>query len=134
MRQFWVGDGRVLQGLGRPVVGFGEVNGRAERHDAGRINGFMAAVIVRFDVVHEHRFCDAGILVEVADIGCQVRIIDQALQVAFEMADIDRVETHQCGEQPPVGLGQRIARQERRSDKCSSNQSRVSNSGTTASS
>lgn len=68
----------------------------------------MAAVIVRLDVVQAHRACDPWDLIEVAQIVRQVRIIGDAAQVALEMADIDRVEADQRGEQPPIGLGDAV--------------------------
>ena len=65
----------------------------------------VAAVIVPLDVVEAHGLGDAGHLVEIAQVIPEIRIVDDAPQVALEVAVVDRVETHQRGEQPPVGFG-----------------------------
>ena len=71
-----------------------------------------AHVIVPLDVIHVHGLGDARHLIEVAQIVRQVRIVGDAAQVAFEVAVIDRVEADERGEQPPVGLGQRVRRRD----------------------
>ena len=64
----------------------------------------LAAVIVPFDLIHIHRPGDAVLLVEIAQVIGEIGIVDDAAQVAFEVAVIDRVEANQRGEQPPVCL------------------------------
>ena len=71
----------------------------------------VAAVVVIFDVVKVDRFGDARPLIQFACIGEEVGIVDQPLQIALEMADIDRIETHQRREQPPIGFGNPFADQ-----------------------
>ena len=88
------------------VVRRGEIELGAERHDAGRVHLALAAVIVPLDVIDVHGLGDARHLIEIAQIVRQVRIVDDAPQVALEVAVIDRVEADQRREQPPVGLGQ----------------------------
>ncbi len=47
------------------------------------------------DVIEVHRLSDARLLVQIDQVALQIWIIDDAPQVAFEMAVINRVETHQ---------------------------------------
>ena len=47
------------------------------------------------DVIQVDRLGDAGLLVQVQQIALQIWIIDDAPQVAFEMAVINRVKTHE---------------------------------------
>src|SRR6266550_8907666 len=82
-----------------------EIEGGPERHDAAWIDVQHAHVIVPLDVIHVHGRGDAGPLIKIAQIIRQVRIIRDAAQIALEVADIDRIEAHQRGEQSPVRLG-----------------------------
>src|SRR5919204_4027595 len=86
----------------RPVVRRGEVERGTERHDADGIDITVAAVIVPLDMVDAHGLGDAGNLVEIAQIVAEIRIIDDAAKIAFEMAVIDGVEPRQRREQPPI--------------------------------
>ena len=56
------------------------------------------------DVIQVHGFGDAGLLIEIEQIAVQIRIIQNAAQIAFEMTVINRVETHQRAKQSPVGF------------------------------
>ena len=89
----------------------GKIELRSERHDAAGIDLFVAAVIVPLDVIHVHGLGHARHLVEITEIVREVRIVGDPAQVAFEMADIDGVETHQRGEEPPVRFGRDVADQ-----------------------
>src|SRR5271166_5470724 len=86
-----------------------EIEGRTERHDAGRIDLPVAGIIMPLDVGHVHGLGDAGHLIELAQVVRQIWIVDDPPQVALEVADIDGIETDQRGEQAPVPLGQAIA-------------------------
>jgi hypothetical protein len=90
--------------MGRQKIQFGSL-----RHDAGRIDRPMTAVITGFDVIHMHGLGDAGYLIEIAGAGPQVGMIGQSLAVAFEVAVADCIEPNQGGEQPPVRLGDALA-------------------------
>ena len=81
---------------------------RPDRHDARRVDRRVAAVIVRLDVVQVDRLGHARHLVEVAQVVRQVRIVGDPPQIALEMPDIDRIETDERREQPPVGLGDAV--------------------------
>ena len=95
----------------RPVMRGGIVDLRADRDDAGRIDCLVAGVIVALDVLHVHRLRHARLLIEIAHIAGEVRIVGDAADIAFEMADIDRIEPQQRRKQPPVRLGDRGAGQ-----------------------
>jgi hypothetical protein len=71
-----------------------EVDDRPERHDARRIDGWIALVIVVLDMVEVHRLGDAGQAVDVAGEAPERRVIDDASQVALEVAVIGGVEPH----------------------------------------
>src|SRR3546814_15882852 len=63
------------------------------------------------DVVEVDRRGHAGLLVEVAQVVPQARVVGQAPDVALEMPVIDGIEAQQRGEQAPVGLGLALAHQ-----------------------
>ena len=88
-----------------------EIQRRAERHDAARIDVAHADVIVPLDVIHVHRLGHARHLIKLAHIVRDVRIVDDAAQVAFEMAVVDGIKANQRREQSPIGFGQALAAQ-----------------------
>src|SRR5690606_10572530 len=94
-----------------PVVRRGIVDFRPDGHNARWIDGLVAGIVVRLDVLEIDRLGHSGNLVEVADIVRKARIVRNPAQIAFEMADIDRVKAHQCREQPPVCFGYAVANQ-----------------------
>ena len=93
------------------IMGRVEVDFRSHRHQAGRIDGRMADVVVLLDMIHAHGLRPPGNLKELTGVGPEVRVVHQTAQVAFEVPDIDRVKAQQRGEQPPVGFGQLRAEQ-----------------------
>ncbi len=60
----------------------------------------MRHVVVAFDVVEVHRFSHTVVLIQIAEVRPQIRVVDNAPSVAFEMAVIDGVEPDQRGKQP----------------------------------
>src|SRR6267143_1622490 len=81
-----------------------EIKLRTERHDARRVDVIVRQVIVTFDVVKVHRLGDARKLVEIEQKTVEVRVINDAAEIAFEVDVIDRVESDQRAEEPPVCL------------------------------
>ena len=77
--------------------------------DAIGVNRIMAIVVVADDMIHIHRLGDALILVELAGIGPKIRIIYDALAVAFEMQVINAVKTQEGWKQAPIDLGEPVA-------------------------
>jgi hypothetical protein len=49
-------------------------------------------------VVHVDGRGDAGLLIEIAQVIREIGIVDDAAQVAFEVAVVDRVEANERGE------------------------------------
>ena len=62
----------------------------------------MRHVVVRFDMVEIDRLGDTGNLVEILQVAGQVRIVDDAPEVALEMAMVDGIEPKQRDEQSPI--------------------------------
>ncbi len=84
------------------VVRQREVEQRTDRHDAGRVDVAVAAVIVPLDVIETDGVGDARHLIKIAQIIPQIWIVDDAPQIAFEVAVIDGVEANERREQPPI--------------------------------
>ena len=80
----------------------GEVEFRAYGHDARRVDVVVSQVVVALDVIEVDGLGDTRVLVEVQQIALQIRIIHDALDIAFEVAVIDRIEANERAEQAPV--------------------------------
>ncbi|MNL89338.1 hypothetical protein D3C87_2195960 [compost metagenome] len=50
------------------------------------------------DVVNVYRLRDAGLLVEIQQVALEIRVIEDAPDVAFEVAVIDSIKAHQRAE------------------------------------
>ena len=70
---------------------------------------------------------DAGQLESSRSKAPEIRIVDEASEVALEVAVIDRIEADERGEQAPVGLGDAVAEQVALFASRASSQSSVSN-------
>ena len=88
----------------RAVVRLRVIDRRALGNDAGRIDPLDRPVIDHVVARLDGRG-DARDLVELAHVVEQVRVVGDALPVAFEQREIRDVEAHQRRKQPPVGLG-----------------------------
>ncbi len=62
-------------------------------------------IAVTLDMNHVYGIRNIGYLVDVTRKTPDIRIIDNTLQVAFEMRDINGIKTHQRREQSHVRLG-----------------------------
>ena len=89
----------------RPV----EIERRTNGHDAGRVDGLVAPVIVFLDVSQVHRVGNTRGLIEITQIGRQVAVVVDTADIAFEVADINGIETYERRKEPPVGFGLAIA-------------------------
>ena len=58
----------------------------------------MGHVVMTLDVIDAYSFGDSRLLIEIEHITVQVRVIDDATQIAFEMAVINHVEPDQGAE------------------------------------
>src|SRR5271165_3886401 len=79
-----------------------EVLERTYRYDARRIDVVVCVVIVPFDMVEIDGGCDAGDLIEVAQIAIEIRVVDNAAQIALEVPVVNRIEANQRYEGPPI--------------------------------
>ena len=70
----------------------------------------MTLVVMSLDMIHVYGLMDAGHLVQSSRVRPHVWKIGEPLQVAFEMTDINRIESNQGGKQPPIRLGERRTR------------------------
>src|SRR4051812_1565766 len=88
-----------------------QVERRAGRDDARRIERRMRHVVVALDLVEVDRLGDPRALIELAQEAREVRVVGDPPDVALEVPDVDGVEANERREQPPVGLGELGARQ-----------------------
>ena len=63
-------------------------------YNARWIDVVMRDVVMAFDVIHVDRFGDAGLLIKIQQVAVKVWVIQNSAHIAFEMAVINRVETH----------------------------------------
>ena len=94
-------------GLASPVRGE-EVELGPGRDDPARVDHVVRRVVVALDLVHRDRLRDPRLLVEVAGVRPEVRVVDDSPAVALEMAVVDGVEAHERRKEPPVGLGRLV--------------------------
>ncbi len=80
-------------------------------NNAGRIDFGMRHVVVTLDVVEVDGTRDAGLLIQVHQVALQVWIIDDAADIAFEMAVINDVEPNERAEKSPIGFDDTIVEQ-----------------------
>ena len=72
--------------------------------DTGWIDVVVGDVVMPLDVVAVDGVGDAVGLLEVFEVAEEVRVVDDAPEVALEMAVIDGVEAHEGDEQAPIGF------------------------------
>lgn len=110
------------------------VDRRSHGHDTARVEGTMTAVIVPLDVLEVHGPGDAGHLIEAARVGPQVRVVDDAPDVALEMTEIDASNLINVVNKRQSASVSRSPTRKGRAESRSSIPPSVSNSGPTASS
>ena len=81
---------------------FSEIKQRTDWNDLCRINVSVCNVIMPLDVVEIDSFSDAGLLIQIHQVTLQVRIIDDAPQIAFEVPVINSVESDQSAKKSPI--------------------------------
>ena len=69
----------------------------------------MGDIVVPLDMVEIDGFGDAGHLIEVSEIAGEMRVVDDAADIAFEMSVIHGVEPDQGHEESPIGLHESCA-------------------------
>lgn len=95
-------DGGVPLSIFFAAVRLGKINHWSDRDNACRINFGVRHVVMPLDVIEIHGVGNAWLLIQIHQIPLQVRVIDDAVQIALEMAMINDVESHQRTEKPPV--------------------------------
>ena len=76
-----------------------------------RIDGFVAIMIMPYNVLQIDRFSHAGPLIQFAGEAPQVWIVDDPFAITLEVKVINAVKTDQCRPKPPVCFGQPIPEQ-----------------------
>lgn len=82
----------------------GEILVGAKRDDTGWIDVVVGDVVVPLDVIEVHGVGDAVGLIEVFEVAEEVGVVDDSPEIAFKMAVVDGVKTHESDEQAPIGL------------------------------
>jgi hypothetical protein len=90
----------------RPV----KIENWPKRHDPSGVNLFVRHVVVTLDVIDADGIGNSRLLIEVEQIALQIRVINNAAKVAFEMAMIDDIEANQCAKEPPIGFDDPLAK------------------------
>ena len=72
--------------------------------DPARVQLRVRAVVVAPDLVEPDGRGDSGQLVQIAQIGPEVLVVDDPAQAALEVDRVDGVEADQGREQPPIAL------------------------------
>ncbi len=94
-----------------PTVRLCQIKRWAEGNDPGRINLRVRHIIMALDVVEVDRVGDAWLLIQIRQVALQIRVIDDAAQVALEMAVINHVEPDKRAKKSPVRFDDAIAEQ-----------------------
>ena len=89
----------------------GEIDRRVNRDDLMRVHRGLTEMVLPNNVIEMHGLGDISVLIKLPRIGPKVRVIGKALMVALEMGVIHEVKAREGREQPPVGLGQLVARE-----------------------
>jgi hypothetical protein len=74
-----------------------EVEFGSEGYHPRWINGRVAGVVMRLDVLHVHGRGDSRLLVEVSHIGGKIRIVGDSAQVALEVTEIHGIKSNERG-------------------------------------
>lgn len=71
----------------------------------------MGHVVVPLDVIDADRLGDSRVLIEIEQITLEIRIIDDASQIAFEMPVINDIEANERAKETPIGFDHPVAKQ-----------------------
>ena len=63
------------------------------------------------DVIDAHRLGDSGLLIKIEHVTMEVRVIENATKVTFEVTVVNDVEPNEGAEEAPVGFNDSIAKQ-----------------------
>ena len=88
-----------------------QIKGGADRNDARGINFGVRHVVVTLDVIEVDGSGDPRLLIYINQLNLHIRIIDDAPNVAFEVAVIDDIEPNECAKETPVRFNNALAEQ-----------------------
>jgi hypothetical protein len=75
---------------------------RSDWDNPGRINIVVSKVVMALDVIEIHGIGYPIDLVKVTEVAAQVRIVNDPADVGLKMTMVNRVESDQRDEKPPV--------------------------------
>ncbi len=85
-------------------MGSGKVLIGTDRDDTGWIDVVVRDVVVPLDMIEIHGLGDAGCLVQVFEIPEEIRVVENASDIALEMSVVHRIKANKRHEEPPVGF------------------------------
>ena len=77
---------------------------RAKGDDSERVDVLMRPEIMRFDVMPVACFSNPGKVKDSLDKGLKIWIIDNASEIAFEMNNVNQIESDQSCEETNISL------------------------------
>ena len=103
-RLFQHGAGRCGSGERVSSMRAQQVHRGTDGDNTGRIDVIMREVVMPLDVIEIYRVRNAGHLIEVFEVTGQIRVVDDAPEVAFEMSMIDGVKPDEGDKESPIGF------------------------------
>src|SRR5947208_15044515 len=94
-----------------PTVRLCQIKRWADGNDPGRINLRVRHIIMALDVIEINGVSYSGLLIQIHQVALQIRVINDAAQVALEMAVINHVEPDKRAKKSPVGFDNAIPEQ-----------------------
>ena len=72
----------------------------------------MGEIVMPLDVVDVHGLRDTRMLIEIEQVAMEMGVVEDPADIAFEVAVIYGVETHQGAEEPPVRFHDPVPKKE----------------------
>ena len=91
------------------LVRLSKIERGTERHNPGRVDIGVSDIVVPLDMINIDGLGDPGLLVKIAKVGVEIRIVDDSANVALEVAMINRIEADKRAKQPPIRFNDAIA-------------------------
>jgi len=82
-----------------------------EWNNPSRINFLVGHVVMTLDMVDADRLGDSRVLIEIEHVALQIRVIDDAPKIAFEMPVINYIEANERAKETPIGFDHPVAKQ-----------------------
>ena len=81
-----------------------ELERRADRDDACRIDVRVSDVVMALDVIEIHGLGDARLLIEIHEVVLKVFVVYDPSNIAFEVPVVDRIKSNERTKEPPIRL------------------------------